>query len=188
MTRLICLISIVLMTLAPSVVFALSHDVECRRATKEFLLHPDRDYFSTLTSSKGEECWRIFGGSNADLNKLLLRVREGNYWAARYVAINLKLLGGGNLEDALVALGDFSESDMSDFLRFLNDRILSEQQVSDALTMLSPSLDEAQSVQLSIMRSRERMVMAVKCPELSKEKAFALREIRAFMDEVKSSR
>jgi hypothetical protein len=114
----------------------------CQEKVSVFLTLPGKASLTALSGLDETTCWTIIGSSNTKLNRLNHWVEQGNRWAAQYLAKHLKQLDGGNLEDALVALGQFSDHDMESLLSFANRGLLSKHEFTDALTMLSLSLSD----------------------------------------------
>jgi hypothetical protein len=109
----------------------------------------------------------VIGSSNRSLNQLASWVKQGNRWSAEYLAKHLKRLDGGNLEDALIALGQFSDHDMEQLLSFANSGLLSNHELSDSWTMLPRSLSDNPKDQLTVLGARRRKVMQVSRKDLS---------------------
>jgi hypothetical protein len=166
---------------------ATSNSQGCQMSANVFLAHPNQKNLTALDSNADDQCWRIIGKSNANLKRLLASVSMGNYYAAIYLAKNLKSLGGGNLEDALVALGNFSNTHMTELLDFANKGTISEHELTDALTMLPLSMSDNQSAQLSAMQARRNIVNQVKRSDLANQKSVALKAIDDFIAEIKAS-
>jgi hypothetical protein len=131
-------------------------------------------------------CSADIAQSNASLNRLIASVEKGSLADAHCLAKSLKSLDGGNLEDALIALGRFSRGHMADFLALEKDGVMSAKGLSDALVMLPLPLSDDPSAQLSEMKARRAEVAKVGRPGLSAQKALALHAIDAFMDEIRS--
>jgi hypothetical protein len=158
----------------------------CKAAINDFLTLPNKRTLQALPRSNRVSCWSVIDASNANLNKLNHSVKQGNSWAARYLATNVSQLDGGNLEDALVALGQFSERDMGDLLLFAHQGLLSGHELSDALTMLPLSLSDDPRSQLQRLRSRRGKVLKVGRRDLSAEQEQALHAIDTFASEIRS--
>lgn len=161
-----------------------SKDVECQKALPGFLAMPSRQGFDRL--SQLGTCWELAASSNANLKQIEAALRQGNRWAARYVAPHLKDLGGGNLEDSLVGLGEFSEHDMVYLLLLRKQGLLSENELSDSLTMLPLSLTDNPRAQLQRLNVRRDKAARVRRPGLSKERDHALSAIDGFASEIRS--
>jgi hypothetical protein len=147
---------------------------------------PTKDTIDKLSESDGTTCWAAFESSNANLNKLDRWVEQGNRWAAQYLSQHLRQLDGGNLEDALVALGEFSNHDMERLLRFAKAGLLAKNELSDTLTMLPLSLSDNPRAQLASLSRRRTNLMRVTAKELSEQKAQALNAIDEFAAEIRS--
>ena len=161
---------------------------DCQRAAQAFLANPTKSNMAGLRVGDGSQCWQAIGGSNASLGELLRSVRRGNFWAASYLAANVKALDGGNLEDSLVALGKFSDVDMENFLLFSQKGFISTQELDNALTMLPLSMSDDQAAQLSAMEIRARNVENVTRKDLSEQKVLALKAIERFIAEIKAAK
>jgi hypothetical protein len=92
----------------------------CQHAVKAFFARPNRSTVAGLSEADEARCWAIIDSSNSNFDRLTRWVEQGNQWAAEYLAKHLKRLDGGNLEDAFVALGNFSVHNMEEFLMCLN--------------------------------------------------------------------
>jgi hypothetical protein len=139
---------------------------QCDAAATEFLRSPSASSLRAL--------------NNGD-------VSNGNHSAAHYLASHLKRLGGGNLEDALIALGQFSEMDMAGFLELTRAHVLTSRESSDALTMLPLSMTDEPKTQLAAMERRRVAATLISQKSLEKYKTVALSEIDQFVTEIKRS-
>ena len=155
----------------------------CQSAVPAFFKAPDGHRLITLDELS---CWTVIGSSNDNLNRLNYLVETGNRWAAQYSAEHLKELDGGNLEDALIALGQFSNHDAQRLLLFANNGLLSKRELTDALTMLPLSLSDNPHAQLISLQSRRDKVMRVTRADLQKQRAQALAAIDTFVSEITS--
>jgi hypothetical protein len=155
----------------------------CQSAVSAFFKAPDGRRLIALDKLS---CWAVIGSSNDSLNRLNRLVETGNRWAAQYSAEHLKELDGGNLEDALIALGQFSNHDVQSLLILANKGLLTKRELADVLTMLPLSLSDDPHAQLSSLRSRRDKVVKVNRTDLQKQKAQALTAIDAFMSEITS--
>jgi hypothetical protein len=98
----------------------------CQKVANAFTALPSRNSLTAIEELDDATCWAVFGSSNTNLNKLEHWVEQGNRWAAEYLSKHLKQLDGGNLEDSLVALGQFSNHDMENLLLFAKSGLLSK--------------------------------------------------------------
>jgi hypothetical protein len=158
---------------------------DCQRLATAFLANPTKSTASDLQSNKGNVCWPAIESSNVNFNILLRNIQRGKYWAARYLAVNLKYTDGGNLEDSLAALGTFSDHDMEDFLGFAKEGLISKHEFSDAVTALPLSLSDNQVAQLAALKAREGKIIRVSRKDLSEQKALAIKTIEEFVAEIK---
>jgi hypothetical protein len=158
----------------------------CQEAVSAFTALPSERTFASVSGSDEDSCWAVIESSNTIFNRLLHWAEQGNRWAAQYLAKHLKQLDGGNLEDALVAMGQFSEHDMERLLLFAKTGLLSKHQLSDAMRMLPLSLSDEPRAQLKCLSTRRKKVLAVVREGLSEQKAQALGAIDEFASEIKS--
>ena len=160
---------------------------QCDAAATEFLRSPSASSLETLKNADAESCWNSIGTANEKLQAINALVSNGNHSAAQYLASHLKRLGGGNLEDALIALGQFSEKDMAGFLELTRAHVLTSRESSDALTMLPLSMTDEPKTQLAAMERRRAAATLVSQKSLEKCKGIALAEIDQFVTEIKRS-
>ena len=157
----------------------------CQSAVSTFLSAPDEANLLALDTST---CSAVIRSSNGNLNRLNQLVQAGNPWAAHYSAEHVKELDGGNLEDALIALGQFSNHNMTRFLQFAKNGQLSERELSDALTMLPLSLSDNPDAQLKALNQRRSKAVSVTRKDLLQQRRQALAAIDGFVSEIKSNR
>lgn len=159
----------------------------CHDAVPAFVSRPTEGRRAALAEVDREGCWSVVESSNATLTELNRRVSSGNGAAAEYLAGHLKQLDGGNLEDALIALGEFSDHDMQRLLRFARQGLLSKVELADALTMLPLELSADRAALLKRLAARKNRVMRVPRKDLSEQKREALTAIDAFAAEIRST-
>lgn len=158
----------------------------CQDALDAFLTLPTKATLLALARRDQDGCWSVVGPSNATQNRLNHWAERGNRWAAQYLAKHLKQLDGGNLEDALIALGQFSDHDMERLLVFANKGLLSELNLRSALTMLPLSLSDNPHAQLDMLNARKGKVIRITRQDLSAQKTQALNAINDFECEIRS--
>jgi hypothetical protein len=159
---------------------------DCEQKSRTFLIRPDKTSLQALSKSH-DSCWSVFASSNQNLNKLAKRAEQGKPSAAEYLARHLKQLDGGNLEDALIALGQFSDYNMEQLLSFASNGLLSSHELSDSLTMLPLSLSDNPKSQLALLGARRRKIMQVSRRDLSQQQKLAMNAIDEFRAEIKSN-
>ncbi len=159
----------------------------CHEAVDAFISLPTENTLAALSRLDEDGCWSVVRPSNPTQDQLNHWAELGNRWAAQYLVIHLKQLDGGNLEDVLVALGQFSDHDMERFLLFAKKGQLSERELADALTMLPLALSDNPHAQLDMLSARKSKVMGVTRKDLSDQKTQALRAINDFTYEIRSS-
>ncbi len=158
----------------------------CHESVDAFISLPTENTLAALARLDEDGCWSVVGPSNPTQDQLNHWAERGNRWAAQYLAKHLKQLDGGNLEDALVALGQFSDHDMERFLLFAQKGLLSKRELTDALTMLPLSLSDNAHAQLDLLSARKSRVMGVTRKDLSDQKTQALYAISDFASEIRS--
>ena len=135
-------------------------------------------------NSSNDDCWRTVSRSNEKFDSLLKLVSGGNTPAAKYLAPHVKALDGGNLEDALIALGEFSDKNMEQFLDLARQGSLNEHELTSAITMLSSTYTDQLEAQLAEMNKRRALLEQVSTPELRKYRDVALPEVDSFIGEI----
>lgn len=156
-----------------------------------FLAKPSKTTLAGLLEASDATCWDVIERSDAEGNQFKLDrlnhwVREGNPWTAQYSAVHLKKLDGAGLEDALEALGEFSDHDMEGLLILAHEGQLSKLELGDALTMLPYSLVDHMRAQLNYLKHRRARVNRVTRETLSAQKSVALKAIDQSIAEMKS--
>lgn len=182
--RLVVVFFIALGVCVPTLSGAVSPN--CYEEVNALLGTPNQATHIAVSGAGEQECWAVIKLSNANLNRLIRSVEQGNRWAAKYLAEHLKKLDGGNLEDSLIALGKFSEHDMGRLLHFVKEGLLSDLELQDALTMLPLSLSDNPNLQLNVLRARRHLIMGVTQTSLGKQRAIALKAIDEFASEIKA--
>lgn len=116
------------------------------------------------------------------------RAESGQRRAAFCLAVGLRSLDGGELEDALVALGLYGDRHPADLLALTHRGVLSKRSLTDAVGMLPLSLADDPTAQLKAMEARRYRFRRVVALELASERRIAmqagesaLREIRAHL-------
>lgn len=155
---------------------------DCKELASTFLANPTKETMSALQP----QCWETFDSSDANFGGLLHIARNGSHWAAFYVGENLKKTDGSNLEDSLSALGQFSDAHMETLLIFAKESVISESELTDALTMFPESTGEDQRAQLAVMQSRAEKIKRINRKDLVIQKAIALNAIKKFIAQIKA--
>lgn len=158
----------------------------CHDEVMALLAMPNSRTLDAVSGAGDQPCWAVIASSNEKLDKLLHFVEGGNRSAAEYLAGHLNTLDGGNLEDSLVALGQFSDHRMEALLDFAKDGRLSEHELREALTMLPLSLSDNPRAQLNVLKARRRCVTRVSRKDLAQVKDAALNAIDDFLAEIKA--
>lgn len=176
---------------AVSIIRAQEHNEpsSCQERATRFLSGPSERTLSALDGATGDSaCWLDVSSSNERFNRLLELVATGNSWGARYLVKHLRTLDGGNLEDGLIALGQFGDHRLVELLRFARNGDLSDRELGDALTMLPLSLSDDPDAQLKVMQERRSRVAKIGDGDLSSVRSMALRRIDGFISEILSNK
>ena len=161
----------------------------CNSEAATFIATPNQKTIKLVSGDNDIKCWNIIK-LNANLNKVLHTLKKGNEWSAQYIIKHIKYLDGGNLEDSIIALGEFStiySDGMEKLMLSVKDSLLPKNLFKDALTMLPLSLSDDPCKQLSALKFREDRVLRVIKNNLADEKIFALKAIDDFMLEIKTN-
>lgn len=159
---------------------------DCEEEADAFLTNPNGSTFLALSALDKDACWKAIGSSNENLNRLILVVERGSRWAARYLVRHLKKMDGANLEDSLIAVGQFADHHMGQVLNFAKDGELSNGELKDALTMLPLSLNDNAKAQLKVLETRRIKIMKVVRPDLLIQREIALKAIGEFALEIEN--
>jgi hypothetical protein len=159
---------------------------DCQKLADAFLAKPTENAMSALQTASSTQCWSVFNSSDTYLGKILDKVQKGNYWAAIYVGKNLKHTDGANLEDALTALGQFSDIHMETALLLVKNGVISESELSDAVSMFPASTGEEQAAQLAVMKARAEKLESINRKDLIEQKTSTLKAVNDFIAEIKA--
>lgn len=139
------------------------------------------------SSASRDDCWRTIANSPKDFDALLALVAQGDPPSANYLAPRIRELDGGNLEDALVALGQFSEWHTKEFLELAARRSVSVEELMRALTMLPASFTDNRPMQLAKIKERRSKLELVATPGLTKYRRISISAVNEFISEIKRS-
>jgi hypothetical protein len=112
------------------------------------------------------------------------RVEAGDRQAAFCLAIGLHSLNGGELEDALVALGRYGDQRPTELLQLTRQGALAKQSLADAVAMLSLSLADDLHAQAAVLKARRDRFRKIVQPSLTAERGLALRSIGAALSDI----
>lgn len=124
--------------------------------------------------------------SNQRLAALQSAVARGNQDAARCLALHLNLLDGGNLEDSLISLGEFSNYQMGYFLYLRKDHLISQRSFENALAMLPLMFVEDLQASLTEINNRKAAVLKIGDQNLAVQKQQALNVLNRILNEMKN--
>lgn len=156
----------------------------CNQAVEKFLSDPGEQSLKVLEIQGNNACWPVVDSTNDRLNRLFALVEKGDVWSSKYLTMHLNKLDGGNLEDGLIALGQFSDHHPAGLLELAKNGYLSDRYLSAALTMLPLSLSDDPAAQLKAMRDRRNRIAAVGENGLKDERLKGLKSIDAFIEEI----
>lgn len=149
---------------------------DCSSPLSGFLAHPDAARFHALV--RKPSCAVALTDDNAALQQLQKRVTQGNLWAARYLARTLPGLDGGNLEDGLLALGQFADKHPDALLNMVHQGELSLRSMTEALIMHPASLTDDRKATLVGLQRRLRLIYKVHQEALRFEQAEAAQALQ----------
>lgn len=122
--------------------------------------------------------------NNATSQALDRGAAAGDARAAFCLAVGLHSLDGGELEDALVALGQYGDRQPAELLQLAHRGTLSRQSLADAVTMLPLSLSDDLRVQERAMEVRRAQFKKVAEPALVAEQEFVLQSIGSALADI----
>jgi hypothetical protein len=100
------------------------------------------------------------------------------------LAAGLHSLDGGELEDALIALGQFGDQRPAELLRLAHRGLLSKASLADAVQMLPLSMADDLHAQTTALRIRREQFAAVALPTLVAERDLAVRSIESTLADI----
>ena len=157
----------------------------CQAAVIRFLEAPTGPNFSAAQRGEGK-CWSNLGTEH--LQALDRLIEQGNKYAARLLAPYVRQLGGGELEDALRALGQFARRDMHDFVKISDSDAITAREFTSALTMLPLDLTDNLDGQLTEMRARRSALDGVTDAGRPERKSAAIAAIDDFIAEIERAK
>lgn len=164
-----------------------SNEGDCGSAFASFLASPTEKSFFTLRNTKGGACGQKLDSLDEIFEHVVKLTAKGNWWAAMYLGENLHYFDGGNLEDALVALGEFADRDMTRFVLMLHDGHIERQGFVNALQTSPESLTDDFDGQLKSFIQRKRLLLQVNQRSLFAERRLGLDVVSGAIDEAKRS-
>jgi hypothetical protein len=170
--------------------FAGTANPKCLSDALGFASRPNQDNYNALkdpkTEAVREECWDQINrekiwprnhpiySSQPLLDKVLKKASNGNKWAALFVATNLRRLDGGNLEDALVALGVSMNKNPTVVLRLCRDGVIGQITLKNCVSSYPLELSDNQRGTLSYLDRRRKRILSVEARDLEDVKRAAL--------------
>ena len=163
---------------------AIGASVDCREKAKAFLSTPNDRTLRAVSGVVAEACWTVIFSSEAKRGRLIHSVERGNRWAAQYLADHLSNLDGGELEDSLIALGQFADRHPERLLVFVKEGHLADYNLKSAMIMFPLSLGESPGAQLDALKARRQRIKGVTRADLAQQKLIALQAIDADVKEM----
>jgi hypothetical protein len=102
------------------------------------------------------------------------------------LSLLLPSLDGGELEDALVALGQYGDLRPVELLMLSHQGTLSRHSLAKAVGMLPLSLTDNMQGQLTAMNRRRDQYRRIAQPELTTERQLALQSIESALAEIRT--
>lgn len=113
------------------------------------------------------------------------RVAAGDSGAAFCLAAGLRSLDGGELEDALVALGRYGDRKPSQLLLLAHRGVLTRWSLARAVRMLPLSLTDDLERQVRVLKGRRDRLRKLAQPALRAERELALHSIESALREIR---
>jgi hypothetical protein len=123
--------------------------------------------------------------SYEQVEALAQEIEGGDSQAAHCLASRLQQLDGGLAEDATRALGQYGDRKPANLLRLSDEGMLSDQQLTNAVSMLPLSLVDDFQAQFKALAARRDRFQKVTVPELKNERRLVLKSIEATLDETR---
>jgi len=162
----------------------------CENKVGTFLRSPSKfNYLQIVgseTSRAASDCWSVIAKSPKNRDKITGLVTAGNQWAIRFVAINLKALDGGDLEDALIILGGASNSAPQLLLSLDVDGIITDYELGSAAEMLPESFVDKRNEQINELKMRVQSFKSVRDSRLSRPRSYVLKKLLSDIRELES--
>jgi hypothetical protein len=109
---------------------------------------------------------------------------HGDTPSARCVASHVQRLDGGDLEDALIALGFYGDHHPRELLKMAKSGKLSRRAFKGALSMLGDSYADRFRAQLKRFVKRRELIRSVSDPSLRPQEWTAIRTLNARIREI----
>jgi hypothetical protein len=178
-----------------SIVYCISNasisSAECVSEVTRFLSDPNEVTYGKLvdpyTRVVSDDCWDYIANGNNALQRLLKKVSAGNLWTAIFIARNIDRLDGGDLEDALIALGVSMDKDPNLLLSLHRDGIIDNQTLSSCVSQRPLSLVDDQKGTLLLLKLRKKKILSVKTPGLEDAKREALIQLDETINDIENN-
>ena len=138
---------------------------------------------STAVASGLADCPQL--ASSAPSQSLDRRVEAGDRQAAFCLARSLDSLDGGELEDSLVALGQFGDRRPVELLSLAHRGTLSRHSLAEAVGALPLSLTDNMHGQLQALKLRQARYRRIAQPQLAGERRLVLQSIESALTEIR---
>jgi hypothetical protein len=153
---------------------ALADGPDCRAISDSFIVSPNEE--GRLLLEQGQ-CWHQFEYGSTYFAKLKQRVQGGDTSAAILVAEHLHATDGAELEDWLVALGQFSDRKPEVFLDFAKTGRVTTRTLTNAVKILPLDTSDDLPRQLTLLRARATKLRAVSRQDLAEQRHIALKAL-----------
>ena len=148
----------------------------CKTTRDAFVKEPEQ-VMEVLQASP--ECWPEIAASDDAFAALAARVSKGDLGAVKYLVPHLSELDGAKAEDVTVALGEFSDHHMTEFLDLVQSGVLDSRHMADAVGVLNPDIGDDYQEQLARLRKRRLAAEDVSDPTLDSYRKAAITAIDA---------
>jgi hypothetical protein len=163
-----------------------SESCACHTAVVRFLEAPTSTNFTLIPGTGNSKCWTSL--RTKQLQALDRLVAGGNEPAAQLLAPHVRLLDGGELEDALRSLGQFAARHMLSLVKLSVSGALTDREFTDALTMLPLEFEDNFAAQIDELRARRLALEEITDPQMQGKRKAAIASINTFLAEVDRAR
>lgn len=164
---------------------AISAPTTCAEKFLAFLKLPSSSTQKALEQERDDDCWWIVAKKTENFARFTAVVESGNDLAADLLVNRLTSNDGGDLHDAFVALGLYSDRKMHRFMRFVVDGKLSEDHFSRSIASQPTTLTDDYLGQVAAATARRCAANAVLDSKLSRIKAIALKVLDERVAEIR---
>jgi len=158
---------------------------DCSALVAQFLNKPSSESREGLERADSGACSKQATDIDENFHRLVMTVSSGSDAAAEFLAAQVASIDGGQLEDALIAIGSYSERNLQGLLRLAQLKKISEKHLSESLVATPLSLADKFADQVAVLSGRRELVSKLSDPSLSYLKTQLLQTLDAAIAETK---